>query len=95
MNDDEMLSNVATKIVKKFDGAANLRNCLVHATGRNLNLTTVYRWTYPVSKGGTGGVIPGKWLAHVQRAARLGGLYLSEEDFVDTRRQERNVDTCA
>ena len=46
------------------------------------HLSRVYRWTYPASRGGTGGVIPHadamKLLAH----ARAEGLALSEIDFM-------------
>ena len=48
------------------------------------HISRIYRWTYPASRGGTGGIIPHadalKLLAH----ARAEGLALSEADFLRT-----------
>ena len=43
--------------------------------------TTVYRWTYPVERGGTGGVIPIKRMHQMISYAQKKGVRLSIKDF--------------
>ena len=40
----------------------------------------VYRWGYPSSRGGTGGVIPAKGLRELVALARLQGVLLTSDD---------------
>jgi hypothetical protein len=49
-------------------------------TGKHLS--RVYRWTYPTSRGGTGGVIPHAESLKLLAYSRSSGLGLSEADFL-------------
>lgn len=65
----------AAKIIAKFRGA----RALARAIGAFP--TTVYRWTYSVERGGTGGVIPTRNVRHIRMAARSEGILLSDSDW--------------
>lgn len=64
----------AQRVIAKFGGALKL------AAAMDIDASCVYRWTYPKSRGGSGGVIPGKSIANVLRVARLHGVMLTAED---------------
>ena len=64
----------AERVINRFGGARELARLL------NLNPTSVYRWTYPVSKGGTGGIVPTQALHKLLRMAREQGIYLTAND---------------
>jgi hypothetical protein len=61
----------AQTIIDKFGGVP----ALAKATGFSLN--SVYKWTYPKEKGGTGGLIPASKLPEVYMAAQRLGIELS------------------
>ncbi|MGP9819229.1 hypothetical protein ACTZWW_04370 [Salinarimonas sp. NSM] len=46
-----------------------------------VNVSRVYRWTYPVARGGTGGVIPARHQAKLLTTARERGIELEPADF--------------
>jgi hypothetical protein len=46
-----------------------------------IDLTWVYRWTYPVERGGTGGTVPSKHQARLLKEARARGLALKPAHF--------------
>ena len=85
--DDSKPKTQAERVFAKFGGATPL----AHALGR-LNVSrrrvvsAVYRWNLPVSKRGTGGVIPSSAMADVLAAARIEGIVLTAED-LDPRRR--------
>jgi hypothetical protein len=69
----------AQRVIAKFGGAQVLGKALARVnSGRDRS--RVYRWGYPKSKGGTGGVIPSSVIADVLTAARLEGVHLTAED---------------
>ncbi|KQO88923.1 hypothetical protein ASF33_20155 [Methylobacterium sp. Leaf92] len=71
------MSSVAASIIAKCNGHAVVAEiCGVH-------VTRVYRWTYPVEKGGSGGVIPTRHQALLLKGARERGIDLRPEDFFD------------
>lgn len=71
------MSNVAAGIIEKCGGHAKVAEiCGVH-------VTRVYRWTYPVAKGGSGGVVPTRHQAILLRGARERGIKLAPEDFFE------------
>lgn len=74
-----MISNQAQRVMKKFGGPRRLQQALA-AVGRELSLTTVYRWKMPREKGGTGGMIPSCNLPFLIKAGRLQGIIISEKD---------------
>lgn len=45
---------------------------------------TLYRWTYPKSRNGTGGLIPAPALPSILAAARLQGVVIRPEDLYPT-----------
>lgn len=69
-----MQSNQAKRVIEKFGGEPVVARLL------GLAPSTVYRWTYPVSKRGTGGVIPAKSLIELLRLARPLGVLITSED---------------
>lgn len=69
------MSNVAANIIGKCRGHAVVAEiCGVH-------ITRVYRWTYPVEKGGSGGLIPTRHQAQLLEGARERGIDLQPTDF--------------
>lgn len=67
--------DAAQRIITKLGGARVVANALKIAA------TTVYRWTYPVNKGGTGGTIPIKRMNQIIAYAGKRGIKLSVKDF--------------
>ena len=51
------------------------------ANALRIAATTVYRWTYPVERGGTGGVIPIKRMHQMIAYAGKKKIRLSIKDF--------------
>lgn len=49
-------------------------------TGKHIS--RIYRWTYPTSKGGTGGIIPHTDALKLLDHAREHGIHLDEADFL-------------
>lgn len=71
----------AQRVIAKFGGARQLAQALSRLElGKRRDAANVYRWTYPKSKGGTGGLIPSSAMADVLEAARLDGVLLTAED---------------
>lgn len=64
----------AERIIAKFGNARNLAKLL------GKDPASVYRWTHPVAKGGTGGLIPSSAMIKVMKAARAEGVLLTVED---------------
>lgn len=80
----EGVSTQAGRVIAKFGGANKLAKAIerlrnVVRKGRR-NSSSVYRWLYPVEKGGTGGRIPNKSLAIVIAVARYEGVLLTAQD---------------
>ncbi|SOD41341.1 hypothetical protein [Nitrosovibrio sp. Nv4] len=72
----------ADRIIAKFGGARGLARAL-QALGDTHQLRSpavIYRWTYPKTRGGTGGKIPSSALDAVIRAARLEGILITADD---------------
>jgi hypothetical protein len=47
------------------------------------DISTVYRWTYPLERGGTGGTVPAGRHQRLLSGARLRGIDLRPEHFFD------------
>lgn len=69
----------AGRVLLKFGGARRLAFVLKQL-GRPRDPATIYKWTYPQEKGGTGGTIPNHALDDVIAAARLAGVFLTADD---------------
>jgi len=65
----------ARSIIERLGGV----EVVAAATGRNR--TRVYRWMYPIERGGTGGVIPQREIPTLLELARERQVDLSHSDF--------------
>ena len=81
-----MEQSSAWRVIEKFGGVRRLCEALNDVGEYSWNPSSVYRWTYPREKGGTGGVIPTKALEILSRAARLHGIFLEADDFLPMRK---------
>lgn len=71
----------AEKVLAKFGGARSLARALQRLDPKkHRDPASIYKWTYPRNKGGTGGLIPGYALGAVLEAARVEGILLSPDD---------------
>lgn len=66
----------ATDIINLFGGAP------IIASGLNLERTSVYKWTYPKNKGGSGDRVPLKWAGPIINLAKARGITLGYEDVI-------------
>lgn len=71
----------AERIIAKFGGVKRLSKL----TGLSEN--SIYKWTYPKDRGGTGGLIPSERQASVLQAARENAIEVQPEDFFDLPRE--------
>lgn len=55
----------AQAVIAKFGTACQLAKMLSAHLGRQISVSTVYRWTYRREDGGTGGLIPGSSLRNI------------------------------
>lgn len=69
----------AGRIIRKFGSAARLAQALTDA-GYPCDRSTVSRWTYPKSRGGSQGLIPTSRWPSLLVAARREGLYFTAEE---------------
>jgi len=65
----------------KFGGIKNLKAALA-AIGEPRALSTLYRWSHPVGRGGCDGAIPTGSIKAVCKAAFAAGVYLTSEELV-------------
>jgi len=65
----------AEKIIKKCGGVA----ATAEMVGRTESV--VYRWTYPIERGGTGGSIPQKAQKKLLALAKAGEIDIRPDDF--------------
>lgn len=76
----------AGRVFAKFGGVPNLRRSWERFYEHKRisrpvrNISAMYRWDLPVSKGGTGGTIPRKALLEIFDIARLEGIVLTPDD---------------
>jgi len=71
-----MIMNPAKSVIDKIGGYA----AAAQITGKHIS--RVYRWTYPASRGGTGGVVPQADALKLLSHARTTGISLSSDDFL-------------
>jgi hypothetical protein len=69
----------AERILAKFGGARRLAE-LFFVVGSSRDPSGIYRWAYPKSKGGTGGLIPTNAWSWIRKAAELDGIEITDED---------------
>jgi len=73
------IKSQAETLFEKFGNASRLHACL-NALKRPYNKATLYKWTYPRSKGGTGGWVPTSAWPDVLAAARYYGVLITSEE---------------
>ena len=77
---DDGKRSQAERIIAKFDGHANLAEAI------GVDRTTVYKWTYPITSGGSDGIIPGPSLRKILKVARAHGVLLTDDDISPRRK---------
>lgn len=65
----------ARRVIDKFGSEYKLAKLIEAAP------STIYRWTYEIADGGTGGLIPLKWHDKILRIARVEGIIITKEDW--------------
>lgn len=70
-----MSKTPADTIIEKFGGHRAIADIL------DIDISRVYRWTYPQEAGGTGGSIPQRHQILLMHLARDRGISLSPADF--------------
>lgn len=71
----------AGRVIAKFGGVRKLALALKIADPYYARTpSSIYRWVYPKSRGGTGGVIPTDALIVVLKAARIEGIVIGPDD---------------
>lgn len=76
-----LLHPQAETVINKFGGARELARAIKECfPDDHYNPSSIYRWMYPVSAGGTGGEIPAPAIKKVIKAARIAGILLTPED---------------
>jgi hypothetical protein len=68
----------AKRVLEKCGGAPRVAEWL------GIDPSRPYRWTYPRSRGGSGGVIPARHHDELLRKAREFGVDLSPSDFFES-----------
>jgi hypothetical protein len=67
----------AARVAIKFGGVTKLAK----ACDPPYDPSTCFKWLYPKSKQGTGGLIPSHAMKRVREAARREGILLTADDF--------------
>jgi len=70
-----MTHEVATRVIRKLGGPRNVANML------GMTTQAIYKWTWPVERGGTGGFIPTRRQIELMVAAKQRGIELKKDDF--------------
>jgi amino-acid N-acetyltransferase len=69
------MSSPAVNIIAKCGGAKAVAELL------QIDIASVYKWTYPSSKGGTNGLIPSARQRDLLEKARAANIDLTPDDF--------------
>lgn len=78
---DPKIETQASRVFEKFGGASALFCSLRSQHSEQFkDISAIYRWRLPKSKGGTDGLIPTRAIPHVMLAARLDGIILTPDD---------------
>lgn len=77
--EEDYVSPIAQNVIAKCGGVKNVAD--ICGTGR----TAIYKWTYPKTRGGTGGTIPHYAAELLLGRANDGDFKLSPGDFFETK----------
>jgi hypothetical protein len=69
------MSNSAEIIISKLGGVDEV------ARAAGVDVSRVYRWTYPKERGGTDGEVPRRHWQSLIMAAHMRGIELQHDDF--------------
>lgn len=69
------MHEIARRVINKCGGVRRVSVML------GVSTQSVYKWTYPSSRGGTNGIIPAAKQIELMVAARRHGIDLKPEDF--------------
>ncbi|MCC7253839.1 hypothetical protein [Hyphomicrobium sp.] len=75
----------AKSVIEKLGGV----EAVAKVTGKHVS--RIYRWTYPVERGGTGGLIPQREIPRLIEHARRKGVALAHADFFSAPAHRREV----
>lgn len=73
------MQNIAEKIIAKLGGAPIVAKII------DIDVSQVYRWTYPKQRGGTGGLVPSWHQQPLLDWAKNNNIDLSHADFFEIR----------
>jgi hypothetical protein len=76
ISDDEV-SPVAARVIEKCGGAQNVAEAL------KIDVSSVYKFTYPKSKGGRGGLVPAEYQQPLIDWSKANGKELRYLDFFE------------
>jgi hypothetical protein len=79
-SDDTRPLTQAERVIARFGGVPGLVRALRQA-GFHKQRAAIYKWTYPKSRGGTGGLIPTSAMHEILVAARMEGITLTAQDW--------------
>jgi hypothetical protein len=71
------MKKVALHVIEKCGGSQVVADMV------GVDVSRVYRWTYPKERGGTDGLIPAQHQQTLLREARKRGIPLEPNDFFD------------
>lgn len=71
--------NPASRVIEKCGGHKKVAEWL------GVDVSRVFRWTYEIERGGTGGKIPGRHQEQLLAKARRAGIELEPADFFQDR----------
>lgn len=71
------MHNIAENIISKFGGHQRIADIL------GLDVSRIYRWTYPKERGGTEGIIPARHQQVLLNKAEEVGVDLRPQDFFE------------
>lgn len=66
---------IAKRVITKLGGPRAVSGMLAMST------QSIYKWMWPMSKGGTGGLIPVRRQIELMVAAKQRGIILTKDDF--------------
>lgn len=87
--------NPAQRVIEKCGAGELKRGIVVVSEITGVHTTRVYRWTYPKSRGGTGGTIPSQHQQALLDGARTRFIDLSPADFFELPGDSRVIEEGA
>lgn len=80
LSDAPIKLNQAERLIARF-GSTSILHARLNEVGLKINIQAIYKWYWPKSRQGTGGLIPTRAWPYIIKAAILEGIVLGPEDF--------------